>query len=437
MSRIIVIADDLTGANATGVLLARRGFKSATYLNLQNFSEEKNNFDTIAISTDSRGISRELAYARVVEIVKVFKNKTISMFSKRIDSTLRGNIGAEIEAVLDTLDKEELAIVVASFPSSGRIAVGGYLMVNAIPLEKTDVAKDPKTPVDTSCIIELISNQTTYEVGFIPLKEVLKGKNSLKDRILQEKRSGKRIVIIDAATDEEIEAIAKAATATKLSIVAVDPGPFTAALAKTLLGQSSVIPGKKVMFAVGSVTNNTQRQLEELKLKHTPLIAKVDPEALIYPERKEEEIHRVVTTLLSQMNQYEVLGVTTNGSSILNLKEISRSLNISEDDVTQRIAEGLAKITENTMRLSKGLIGALYTSGGDITVAVCKELKSAGIEVKDEVLPLAAYGRIIDGQYNNMPIITKGGLVGGDTAMIDSIEYLLTKISNEYHINLD
>ncbi|AOY76286.1 four-carbon acid sugar kinase family protein [Clostridium formicaceticum] len=436
MSKIIVIADDLTGANATGVLLARRGFKSATYLNLKNFSEE-NNFDAISISTDSRGVDRALAYRRVTEVLKVFKDKNIRMFSKRIDSTLRGNIGAEIDAVLDTLDNEEIAIVVASFPSSGRIAVGGYLMVNAIPLEKTDVAKDPKTPVDTSCIIELISKQTKYKVGFIPLKEVLKGIGSLKERILQEKQNGKRVVIVDATTDEEIEIIARAVAAAELPAVAADPGPFTAALAKNLVGQSSVVPGKKVMFAVGSVTNNTKRQLDELKLKYTPLIIKADPEALIHSEKMEEEIHRVASTLLSRMNQYEVLGVTTNGSKILNLKEISRKLNISEDDVSQRIADGLAKITENTMRLSKGLIGALYTSGGDITVAVCKELKSSGIEVKDEVLPLAAYGRIIDGAYNNTPIITKGGLVGGDSAMTDCIEYLRTKVSNEYHINLD
>ena len=85
------------------------------------------------------------------------------------------------------------------------------------------------------------------------------------------------------------------------------------------------------------------------------------------------------------------------------------------------------------MEESGSQIGGLYTSGGDVTVAVCKELNSSGIVVKDEVLPLAVYGRIFEGEYDNYPIITKGGLVGGDDALIQSVEYLLTKISTEYY----
>ncbi len=34
--------------------------------------------------------------------------------------------------------------------------------------------------------------------------------------------------------------------------------------------------------------------------------------------------------------------------------------------------------------------------------------------------------------YNNMPIITKGGLVGDADALIKCVEYLLTKISTEF-----
>ena len=89
------------------------------------------------------------------------------------------------------------------------------------------------------------------------------------------------------------------------------------------------------------------------------------------------------------------------------------------------------------MERRESFIGGLYTSGGDVTVAVCKAFKSSGIAVKDEVLPLAAYGRIINGEYNNIPIITKGGLVGDSTALVKSVEYLLTKISNEYHLNVE
>ena len=46
MEKIVIIADDLTGANATSVLLARRGFKATTFLNLDKYNGEdhKNQF---------------------------------------------------------------------------------------------------------------------------------------------------------------------------------------------------------------------------------------------------------------------------------------------------------------------------------------------------------------------------------------------------------
>ncbi|WP_026477039.1 four-carbon acid sugar kinase family protein [Alkaliphilus transvaalensis] len=434
MPKVVVIADDLTGANATGVLLARKGFQVATYLNLNDLTNRNKHLDVISITTNSRGLKKEEAYKLVADTTSHFKSMDIKFFSKRIDSTLRGNIGAEIDGVLTTLKGDEVAIVVASYPTSGRISAGGYLLVNSIPLEKTDVAKDPKTPVSTSCILEVIKGQTKTTVGYIPLKEVLKGSDSLKEGILEEKAKGSKIIVIDATTDEEIEVIAKAVAKSQLSVIAVDPGPFTAMLAKHLVGEDvSGIPGKKAFFAVGSVTQQTKRQLEELKLKHNPHIVKVNPEMLLDIALREKEINRAVEEIMEKIDGFKVIGVTTNGSKILNLKEVSAAINISEDDAAQRISNGLGKITAKVMEASKGLIGGLYTSGGDVTVEVCSELNSSGIEVKDEVLPLAAYGRVINGAYDNTPVITKGGLVGNDMAMVECIDYLLTKISNEYY----
>lgn len=438
MSKVIIIADDLTGANATGVLLARQGFKTATFLDLDKYDEEENgNLDVISISTDSRAIERKEAYDRVSKIVKFFNSKDIKLFTKRIDSTLRGNIGAEIEGVLDNVDEDAMAIVVSSFPASERVTIGGYLMVNSIPLEKTDVARDPKTPVYTSYVYKLIKSQTKYSVGSILLDKVLKGPEEIRKAILKEKEEGTKIVILDATTDEDISNIAKGVKKSGVKAVAVDPGPFTSALAKEFLGEPKEEPGLKVMLTIGSVTNLTRRQLEKLRLKYSPLIVNVDAKKLVYDNSREQEIKEVVQELVANMDNYSIIGVTTSGfdqSKVLNLKEISKELNIDEEEISKRICNGLASITKEILSRKKDVIGGLYTSGGDVTVAVCDNLESAGIEVKDEVLPLAVYGRIINGQYNNKAIITKGGLVGNDDALITCVKYLLTKLSNDYHI---
>jgi len=437
MSKIVIIADDLTGANATSVLLARRGFKATTFLNLDKYNgEEHKDLNVISISTDSRGIDRNEAYNRVKNVVDFFKDEDIKLFAKRIDSTLRGNIGSEISAILDNLTDDTLAIVVPSFPTSGRICIGGYLMVNQTPLEKTDVAKDPKTPIFTSSVVKLIGAQTQDKLGFIELDKVLKGIESIENAIIDEKEKGSRVIVIDATTDDDILKIARAVKYTGIKVISVDPGPFTAALAEELLEIPAGEPGKKVMLTVGSVSNLTRTQLDEVKLRYSPLFVTVSASNLIYDRTRKDEIDKVVEKILEDVSDYDVIGVITTSKEdeVLNLKDIANELEISEDEVSQRISDGLADITIEILEKTDSLVGGLFTSGGDVTVAVCKALGSAGIEVKDEVLPLAVYGRIIKGVYDNMPIITKGGLIGDDKAIIKCVDYLLTKLSNEYHI---
>lgn len=437
MGKVVIIADDLTGANATSVLLVRQGFNAVTFLNLEKYNgEEHKDLNIVSISTDSRGVEKDTAYGRVEEVVQFFKDEEVTLFSKRIDSTLRGNIGVEISAILDNLHDDTLAIVVPSFPTSGRVCIGGYLMVNQVPLEKTDVAKDPKTPIFTSSVAKLIAAQTEYKIGFIELDMVLKGIESIKDEIIYEKEKGSKVIVIDATTDDDILKIAKAVKSTGIKSISVDPGPFTAALAEEYLEIPTGGPGQKVMLTVGSVSNLTRKQLDEVRLRYSPLLINVSALNLIYDKTRKEEINKVVEKVLKDVSDYDVIGVitTSNEDEVLNLKKIAKELGISEDEVSQRISDGLADITIEVLEKTDSLIGGLFTSGGDVTVAVCNALGSAGIEVKDEVLPLAVYGRITKGRYNNMPIITKGGLIGDDKAIITCVEYLLTKLSNEYHI---
>jgi len=61
--------------------------------------------------------------------------------------------------VLDAAGEGYRATVVPVYPKSGRICVGGYLLVNGTPLQLTEVAKDPKCPIRSSNVKELISSQ--------------------------------------------------------------------------------------------------------------------------------------------------------------------------------------------------------------------------------------------------------------------------------------
>src|SRR3712207_5034567 len=105
MVKYVIVADDLTGSNATCSLLKKIGLRAASVFQLS--SEKMEEMDVISYSTDSRGITKEEAYERVKRAINVLKRDEILLYNKRIDSTLRGNIGAEIDAMLEQLERSE------------------------------------------------------------------------------------------------------------------------------------------------------------------------------------------------------------------------------------------------------------------------------------------------------------------------------------------
>ena len=70
----------------------------------------------------------------------------------------------------------------------------------------------------------------------------------------------------------------------------------------------------------------------------------------------------------------------------------------------------------------------LYVCGGDVTQAVCRKFSASGLELQDEVLPLAAYGLLRGGAFDGLHIVTKGGSQGGSNAINLCVNYLKGKL---------
>jgi uncharacterized protein YgbK (DUF1537 family) len=100
----------------------------------------------------------------------------------------------------------------------------------------------------------------------------------------------------------------------------------------------------------------------------------------------------------------------------------------SFDELSRGINESIAEIVSSIIESDKDFHG-IYTCGGDITVAVCKRINSAGLRLRGEVLPLAAYGEIIGGSHDGLKVVTKGGMVGDADAIVSCVRYLTEKIS--------
>lgn len=433
MPQCVVIADDLTGGNATGVQLRQSNFTSLSVLTedaLENASHADS--DCIIYPTNSRAVSPEEAYRRVKNATLKLKSPDVKVYSKRVDSTLRGNLGAETDAMLDALGGGRVALVVPTFPSSGRTVVGGYLLVNGMLLHKTDIAIDPKCPVRVSNVREIMEQQTKYRVGCIDVNGLMHGKHRLAETMKEHVATGERILCFDAVTQEDLDLIADATLTSKLSVIAVDSGAFTGALARKALVPAVHFKTPRILVVVGSVHPLTARQVEQLRLRERMVDEDVHTsEFLESPERREAEINRVVSSIVTRYDLFPVNLVAGDGldpEKRIDFPFYMKKLGLDVDGVSEIINQSFAEIARRIFE-KVSVFRGIYCCGGDITVAVCGRARAQGIELQDEVLPLAAYGRIQGGSMDGCHIVTKGGSQGGPDALVDCVNYLKKRLS--------
>ncbi len=436
MIRCCVIADDLTGANATGVLLRKVGLRTCTLLQPDRLTDEqRSRFDAVSVPTDSRGVHRDEAYRRVSEAAGRFVSPEVVLYNKRIDSTLRGNIGSEIDAMLDSFDEPRLAVVVPVFPKAGRIAVGGYLLVNGVLLQQTDAARDPKMPVRTSVIRRIVEHQTRFPVRTVDLDTVYTGANAVAGALRTIGDGERSLVIFDAITDADLDTIAAGMIESGLRTVTADPGPYTAAVARRIaVFRRERSPGARVLMCVGSVTSATVEQLqhafENLDVSWEFLRAE---EAIGEPEQAEREISRVCERLSRKAGDSEVLCISSNRldlSRTLNLAKEAERRGVDAEELSNRINRAIAAAAERMLD-SVPTIGGVFASGGDITVALCESSSAEGVALQKEVIPLAARGALVGGRRAGLRIISKGGIVGGTDAATLCVRSLLEDIERQ------
>ncbi|MGM0436084.1 MAG: four-carbon acid sugar kinase family protein, partial [Bacillota bacterium] len=414
MLKTLIVADDNTGANASAILLNDLNFST---LSLIDFKEAKvvEGYDGIAVGTDSRATDPDTAYKRVSHVLNAFTDENPIVLNKRVDSTLRGNLGSELNAFKDTFPNRKIAIV-PSFPKSKRICKDGLLYVNDTLLENTDVAKDPKMPIHTSDVKALFEKQFNGTIANIT-REALTDEITLLKTITKTYQTHDA-VIFDALSDEDIDTIANALMKSDLSIITVDPGVFTYAYTKAAVASLSTLK-KRYVFMVGSVTDTTHNQIKHAETDEDFLVVPLDPEAFIEPKSAHEATQKAIRAFEETQKPYVLYTTNAPGNrKILDLFSISKEKAMSVDEVSKDINKHLAILLERLLDKHKD-IGGLFTSGGDTTLSFLNHINARGIHLKKQVMPLCVYGTIVGGPFEGTPIITKGGMIGGDNAFSD------------------
>lgn len=365
--RIAVIADDLTGAADTGVQLARAGHRTAVA-----FRDEPvpAGVDAVVADTDSRGLAAGEAAARVRRAAGELAGAPILM--KKIDSTLRGPLAAELGAALESGGRRA-AVVAPAFPAAGRTTVGGVQLVDGEPVHRTRFARDPVTPVLEGDLIRLLGARYVA-AGASPAAALAAG----------------GLVVCDAGTDADLEALVRAVPDPSSVLWAGSAG-LAAALGAVYPGAGvedavDEEPGGGVLVVVGSANRTAREQVARLTADGVP----------------------VAILALDRLGEDEVLACAARAADALERAGACVLHPGDGEGSPARIAAALAETA--ALATERAAVGALVLTGGDTAVHVARRLGATGLIVEDELEPGVVVGRLLGPR--RFRIVTKAGGFG-------------------------
>lgn len=219
---VLALADDLTGALEVGAKFAGSGIAALVTTEL---SLDPAGIEVLVIDTESRHLAPAEAADRIHLLSGAARERGVRFVYKKTDSTLRGNIGSELGALLAAWPDSPL-IYAPAYPQMGRTVRDGRLYVHGTPVNETPFARDPRNPIGDSRIPRMLAAQCDRPV------------RSVKVTALN-RATAAGILVCDGETEAELEAAARFIAESGCALAA---GP--AGLAH-YLAQLAVLPRKR------------------------------------------------------------------------------------------------------------------------------------------------------------------------------------------------
>jgi uncharacterized protein YgbK (DUF1537 family) len=391
-----IIADDLTGAADTGVQFARAGYRTAVAFHDAPVPLVED-IDAVALDTDSRAMPAGFAAKWVVEAGHAVQDARLVY--KKLDSTLRGPIAAELAAALGATGRDR-AVVAPAFPAAGRTTVKGVQLVHGVPVHETEAKNDPRTPVREGHLPTLLG-ASFPSVGSLSAEELVDP--AAVCRALDDSTC----VVADATREEDLEALVRA-VADPSEVLWAGSAGLAHALASVYPGPhagttpASPAPVRGVLVVVGSLSAVARGQLRSLSEGYGCATVPVARE----PKALEEALGLARERLVE------------GGYVALHSAE-DRDPSGSGGPVVEALAEVAAGLSE------EGLIDALVLTGGETAVGVGRRLGAVGVRLEGEVAPGIPVGTLIGPRPYR--VVTKAGGFGGPDTLVRVVEKLRGK----------
>jgi D-threonate/D-erythronate kinase len=386
---MFILADDLSGAADCAVGGAKAGLKSIVLLDRSATEPAQ----IIAVDADSRYRTPEESRAISMALWRAHSARG-RLFYKKIDSTLRGNVAADVSALVGA----GVAIVAPAFPKGGRTTRAGRVFVKGVPLERTEIWSNEPVRGEAE-LVAMLRAEGVPAVN-VPLETV---RGDLRRELARLVSAGQVLAVVcDAEEDDDLAAIAGASVG--LPVYWVGSAGLAAHLPRAagLEGHASqprlAIAGP-ILTVVGSLSAVSRRQAAVLE-RHAPLsVFAPTPEAL-----RTGESHPLWQSLRDEVGQ-----ALSAGQDVMIRTGVE-----GHDDLA-----GGRVLCESLARLLAAVaphVGALVATGGETARALLTAFGEWALQPLREIepgIPLSlALGR------RSIPVITKAGAFGSPAALV-------------------
>ncbi|MFB6135226.1 MAG: four-carbon acid sugar kinase family protein [Halobacteriaceae archaeon] len=397
--RALVVADDLTGAADTGGRFAARGFETAVAT-----GDRTPDAPVLVVDTDSRYADGGVAADRVADAVA---SHPADVVYKKVDSTLRGNVAAEVDAAVEAAGAA-LALVAPAFPAAGRTTVGDLHLVDGDPVAATAVADDAGGAVASSRLTDLLAD-SVCEVAHLPLETVAAGADAVADFLAERSPTpgDPLAVACDAARAVHLDAVAAAGARRDDALYVGSAG---------LAGHVRLGTDAGVLGVVGSTAPETLSQLDALP--DGAVVHVADP---LSEGAAATAADRAVETLADR-GRAVVTAARSPADREATVAD-GRERGFSEAETATRVAATLAEAAAAVVDWASP--GGLFLTGGAVARTVLEALGGDGVRLAGrEVAAGVPVGRVAGGDADGLPVVTKAGGFGDGATIVNCLDAL-------------
>jgi uncharacterized protein YgbK (DUF1537 family) len=329
------------------------------------------------------------------------------------DSLLRGNISADIRAVIDELQPEKVVFCTAR-PELARYIMNGTAYIGDLPLNRTLLGNDLAEPVKEAFIPAVIRKDTGLASKLIGLSDIERGPSNVAGII---KRSVERIVVCDARETHHLKTIAEAIVLGQGAWIPCGSGGLMKEM-PAVLGyrelRKTILPlvnDRPIVLSIGSLDEVSALQLSIAAENGTVYPVLVEPADLWRKPDRERKMDGLAREAAERIKAGQNVAITT-------------SLSRYAPQVRLYAASLLATVVRKA--IDQQNIGGVLAMGADTAYALCKELQVETLRAKgcinEDVSTLIAEAYTRDGL--SFWLGTKGGAVGDELEIIRAVKFM-------------